>query len=181
LRFLYRNGDLQATGPRQYDCEEHSRCGRCVAAATGHATSRISRDGKKMFVSIGSRRMLVTTSSEKRRARILEFKPDGSGERVYAAGIRNPVACIHPQTGALWTSANERDGLGDHLVPDYVLVFATAVFTLAVVNYIGSNRTRVTKAASRIEKEKHRADRLLQSHSLLCIWLSTMANSSARY
>jgi glucose/arabinose dehydrogenase len=55
------------------------------------------------------------------RARIFEYTPDGKNERIFAYGIRNPVGiAIHPETGDLWTSVNERDGLGDHLVPDYV-------------------------------------------------------------
>jgi glucose/arabinose dehydrogenase len=58
---------------------------------------------------------------ERDRAVILELNPDGTGRRVYASGIRNPVGlAIHPQSGQLWASVNERDGLGDNLVPDYV-------------------------------------------------------------
>ena len=54
-------------------------------------------------------------------ADIIEFNPDGSGKRVYASGIRNPVGiAIHPKTGELWASVNERDGLGNDLVPDYI-------------------------------------------------------------
>lgn len=59
--------------------------------------------------------------AERNRAAILEFNPDGSEMRVYAYGIRNAVRlAIHPQTGALWCSVNERDALGDNLVPDYI-------------------------------------------------------------
>ena len=58
---------------------------------------------------------------EHHRADILEFNPDGSGGRVYAWGIRNPVGiAVNPVTGVLWASVNERDGLGDNLVPDYI-------------------------------------------------------------
>ena len=50
-----------------------------------------------------------------------EYTPDGKNERVYATGIRNPVGlAIHPDTGDVWTSVNERDGLGDDLPPVYV-------------------------------------------------------------
>jgi glucose/arabinose dehydrogenase len=58
---------------------------------------------------------------EKKRACILEINPDGSGEKIYAAGLRNPVGMDwNPATGELWAAVNERDGLGDDLVPDYV-------------------------------------------------------------
>ena len=62
-----------------------------------------------------------TSPEEKDRADVLEFEPDGSAKRVYASGIRNCVGlAIQPKTGALWCSVNERDGLGDDLVPDYI-------------------------------------------------------------
>jgi glucose/arabinose dehydrogenase len=52
---------------------------------------------------------------------VLEVNPDGTGLRIYASGIRNPSAmAFSPKTGELWTSVNERDGLGDNLVPDYI-------------------------------------------------------------
>ena len=58
---------------------------------------------------------------EQNRADILEFNPDGSGMRIYASGIRNAVGiAINPKTGELWCSVNERDGLGNDLVPDYI-------------------------------------------------------------
>ena len=91
----------------------------------GHWTRDIafSRDGKKMFVSVGSHSNDFENpkENEDRRADILEYNPDGTGFRIYASGIRNAVGiAIHPQTGELWASVNERDGLGDDLVPDYI-------------------------------------------------------------
>jgi len=77
-----------------------------------------------MFVSVGSGSNVDdpdTTPAEKNRATILEFNPDGSGMRVFAYGIRNAVGlAVHPKTGELWCSVNERDALGDNLVPDYI-------------------------------------------------------------
>jgi glucose/arabinose dehydrogenase len=62
-----------------------------------------------------------TTPAEHLRADILAFHPDGTGMGVYAYGIRNPVGlAINPITGQLWCSVNERDALGDNLVPDYI-------------------------------------------------------------
>jgi glucose/arabinose dehydrogenase len=92
----------------------------------GHWTRDIvfSRDSKKMWVAVGSHTNVddpATNPQEVGRATILEFSPDGSGRRTYVSGIRNAVGmAIHPQTGQLWASVNERDGLGDDLVPDYI-------------------------------------------------------------
>ena len=94
--------------------------------AEGHSTRDVqfSLDGKKMFVSVGSASNVDdpdTTPAEKNRADILEFNPDGSEMRVYAYGIRNCVGlAVNSKTGELWCSVNERDGLGDNLVPDYI-------------------------------------------------------------
>jgi glucose/arabinose dehydrogenase/cytochrome c5 len=118
VRFPYRNGDLKARGAAQHIVD--------LPANGNHWTRDIqfSSDGKEMFVSVGSASNVDdpdTTPAEKNRADILEFNPDGSGMRVYAFGIRNAVGlAIAPGTGELWCSVNERDGLGDNLVPDYI-------------------------------------------------------------
>jgi glucose/arabinose dehydrogenase len=80
-------------------------------------------DGSKIYVSVGSGSNVGENglANEKRRANILEVNPDGSGERIFASGLRNPVGMgWNPDTGALWTAVNERDELGDELVPDYL-------------------------------------------------------------
>ena len=77
----------------------------------------------KIFISVGSGSNVAEhgMENEVRRANILEINPDGSGERVVAAGLRNPVGmCLAPGTNELWTVVNERDELGDNLVPDYI-------------------------------------------------------------
>ena len=123
VRFPYRNGDLKARGASQ-KLADLPGGGRLRGG--GHWTRDIafSRDGKKMYVSVGSHSNVDDTdnnSVEYHRADILEFNPDGSGERVYASGIRNAVGiAVHPQTGELWASVNERDGLGENLPPDYI-------------------------------------------------------------
>ncbi len=76
----------------------------------------------KIYVSVGSASNIAEhgIDEEIRRACILEINPDGSGERIYASGLRNPVGMDWaPGTNVLWTAVNERDGLGDDLVPDY--------------------------------------------------------------
>jgi glucose/arabinose dehydrogenase len=118
VRFPYQNGELRATGASQHIAD--------LPRGTRHWTRDIqfSLDGSKMFVSVGSESNVDdpdTTPEEKNRADILELNPDGSGMRIYAYGIRNPVGiAVNPKTGELWCSVNERDGLGDNLVPDYI-------------------------------------------------------------
>jgi glucose/arabinose dehydrogenase len=77
----------------------------------------------KIFIGVGSGTNVAERgmSNEKRRADILEINPDGSGERIYASGLRNPVGMgWAPGTNHLWAAVNERDELGDELVPDYL-------------------------------------------------------------
>src|SRR5713101_7000980 len=115
VRFPYHNGDLTSTGPPQHLAD---------LASGGHHRSRdvqFSPDGKKMFVSVGSQENVDDTPAEKNRAAIIEYNPDGSGSRIYASGVRNAVGlAVNPTTGELWCSVNERDGLGNNLVPDYI-------------------------------------------------------------
>jgi len=119
VRFPYQNGDLKARGPSEHIADLPSN-GR------GHITRDIqfTPDGAKMLVSVGSGSNVDdpdTTPAEKNRADVLEFNPDGSAMRVYAYGIRNCVGlAINPKTGEPWCSVNERDALGDNLVPDYI-------------------------------------------------------------
>lgn len=80
-------------------------------------------DGSKIYVTVGSSSNVAENGmeAETRRACILEINPDGTGERIFASGLRNPVGMDwNPANGELWTAVNERDGLGDELVPDYV-------------------------------------------------------------
>jgi glucose/arabinose dehydrogenase/mono/diheme cytochrome c family protein len=118
VRFAYKNGDLQARGPAEHIAD--------VPAEGGHWTRDIqfSPDGKKMFVSVGSASNVDdpdVTPAEKNRADVLEFNPDGSDMRIFAYGIRNCVGlAMNSKTTELWCSVNERDGLGDNLVPDYI-------------------------------------------------------------
>ncbi len=124
IRFPYKNGDLKASGPAETIVSNIPGGGKL--AGGGHWTRDLafSRDGSKLYVSVGSHSNVDDVdgnSAEQRRADILEYNPDGSGERVFAYGIRNPVGiAVNPETGQLWASVNERDTLGDNLVPDYI-------------------------------------------------------------
>ncbi|WP_238387326.1 PQQ-dependent sugar dehydrogenase [Sphingobacterium olei] len=80
-------------------------------------------DGTKIYISIGSASNVGENGmgEEKQRANILEVDPDGKNLRIYASGLRNPVGMDwEKHTGKLWTAVNERDELGDELVPDYI-------------------------------------------------------------
>ena len=119
VRFPYHNGDLQATGPAETIVAQ-------IPPGGGHWTRDLafSPDGSKLFVSVGSASNVNdpdTHPQEFHRANILQYTPDGKFQKVYAAGIRNPVGiAVNPTTGQLWCSVNERDELGDNLVPDYI-------------------------------------------------------------
>lgn len=82
-----------------------------------------NKDNSKIYISVGSGSNNAENGMENevRRANILEINPDGSGEKIYASGLRNPVGMgWAPGTSTLFTTVNERDGLGDDLVPDYL-------------------------------------------------------------
>jgi glucose/arabinose dehydrogenase len=119
VRFPYHSGDLRATGPAETLLSD-------LPPAGNHWTRDIafSKDGKRMFVAVGSASNIDdpdTHQSEFRRANILEYTPEGKFVGVYASGIRNPVGIgVNPATGELWCSVNERDEIGDNLVPDYI-------------------------------------------------------------
>jgi glucose/arabinose dehydrogenase len=129
VRFPYRNGDLQARGNPEKVAELP---GGGFLRGGGHWTRDVafSLDGKTLFASVGSRSNADDPdlhSAELHRADILAFDlgpgglPDGRNQRVFAWGIRNAVGiAIHPKSGELWASVNERDRLGDNLVPDYI-------------------------------------------------------------
>jgi glucose/arabinose dehydrogenase len=118
VRFPYHNGDLKASGAPQHIAD---------LPGGGHNTRAVefSQDGKKLFVAVGSGSNVDdpdTHPDEKNRADILVCDPNNCQLKVYAYGIRNAGGGIkvNPQTGELWCSVNERDALGDNLVPDYI-------------------------------------------------------------
>jgi glucose/arabinose dehydrogenase len=122
IRFPYRNGDLKARGPAEQLGARLSG-GAAHLRSGGHWTRDIvfSPDGKKMYVSIGSRSNVSDSASEADRARIFEFNSDGTDRKVFAWGIRNAVGvAFRPGTNELWMSTNERDEIGEDLPPDYI-------------------------------------------------------------
>lgn len=99
-------------------------------------------DKSKIYVTVGSGSNVGENGMENeiRRANILEVNPDGTGEKIYASGLRNPVGIDWaPGTNMLWTAVNERDGLGDDLVPDYITSVKEGTFYGWPYSYYGQN------------------------------------------
>ena len=107
----------------------------------GHDTRSVavSKDGKHLFVGVGSESN-VSPGEEPIRAAVTVCDLDGKNARRYATGLRNPVGlAIEPKTGAVWTSVNERDELGDDLPPDYMTSLKDDGFYGWPYSYIGDN------------------------------------------
>jgi glucose/arabinose dehydrogenase len=186
VRFAYHNGDLKVSGIPQVIMQS-------LTESTGGHTTRdvvFSPDGKRMFISVGSGSNVAEDMSRKSPANIREWEaqhglgaawdnetnradilvtdPEGRQPlRAFATGIRNGAGlAINSTTDELWASTNERDGLGDDLVPDYVTRVKEGAFYGWPWYYMGS-----------IEDPRHAGERpdlaghvtvpdvLLQSHS----------------
>jgi len=158
VRIPYQSGDLEARGQPEVIVPQ-------LADTQGGHSSRdiaFSNDGKRMFVSVGSGSNVAereakkspedikrwdaehglgaTWGGETNRADVLVFDPAGKSGKVFAAGIRNCVGvAVHPTAGDLWCVTNERDGLGDDLVPDYATRMKEGAFFGWPWYYLGSN------------------------------------------
>jgi glucose/arabinose dehydrogenase len=167
VRFPYATGDVKARGPGEVVVSDISGGG--LLRGGGHWTRDIvfSLDGARMFVSVGSHSNVSDDAAEAGRARIFAISPDGRNERAFATGIRNPVGlAVHPVTGELWTSVNERDELGDHLVPDYVTRVRDGGFYGWPWFYIGAHQDpRHDGKHPELAAQVIVPDVLLQSHS----------------
>jgi len=143
-RFPYRNGDLHATGSAQTIIPDIP--GYAQLRGGGHWTRDVifTADGKHLVVSVGSGSNVDDADTHPRefhRADVLEYTPDGKFEKVYAYGLRNCVGeAIEPTTKELWCSVNERDNLGNHLVPDYVTSVPEGSFFGWPWYYMGGHR-----------------------------------------
>ncbi|HEX6859040.1 MAG TPA: sorbosone dehydrogenase family protein [Caulobacteraceae bacterium] len=119
LRFPYTAGVTKITAPGQ------KVLGLNAMAPDYHWTRNLiaAPDGSKLYVTVGSNSNVGDNGLEKEvgRAAIHQFNPDGSGARIFASGLRNPNGLAwEPTTGELWVTVNERDELGNDLVPDYM-------------------------------------------------------------
>ena len=158
VRFPYQSGDMKASGPPE---KLTDLPGGGKLRGGGHWTRDIafSKDGTRMFVSVGSHSNVDdpdTHPEEFHRADVLEFTPEGKFVKVYASGIRNCVGeAINPITGELWCSTNERDMLGDNLVPDYITHVKEGGFYGWPWYYMGGTQDPETFGqSSRVEEQR---------------------------
>ena len=186
VRYRYQNGDLKARDGGQVMVP------RLSASHGGHTTRDIafSLDGKRMFISVGSGSNVAEGMSRKsrdaihfwenehgrgaawdgetNRADVLVTDPEGREPlHTFATGIRNGVGlAVDPLTGQLWTSTNERDSLGDDLVPDYITRVKAGGFYGWPWYYLG-NHEDPSHAGERpdLAGQAIVPDVLLQSHS----------------
>jgi glucose/arabinose dehydrogenase len=171
VRFAYKSGDLKASGPPETIVASLPR--------GGHSTRDVvfTPDNKRMLVSVGSgsndaeglskppggleawssqHALGAIWGSETDRAGVLAFDPDGKNQKMFATGIRNCVGlAVQPENGAVWCSTNERDGLGDNLVPDYVTRVSENAFYGWPWFYIGDHEDPQHVGAARPERQDH--------------------------
>ncbi len=186
VRFAYHSGDLKASGAPQIIIP------KLTDSNGGHSTRDVafSRDGQRMFISVGSGSNVAEGMSKKtpegiqaweaengfgaswgselHRAEILVTDPDGHQPlRAFATGIRNGVGmAVNPETGDLWVSTNERDGLGDNLVPDYITRVKEGGFYGWPWYYMGSHEDpRHAGERPDLDGKALVPDVMLQSHS----------------
>jgi glucose/arabinose dehydrogenase len=184
VRYPYRTGDTKPRGPAEIVVAELPHGGN-------HYTRDVvfSADGSKMFVSVGSgsnvaegmgsrdpaalqtfikdKPLGATWGTETERADVLVFDPDGKNRRIFATGIRNCVGlAVNPTTGDLWCSTNERDLLGDNLVPDYLTRVREGAFYGWPWYYIGAHQDpRHAGARPDLKDKVTLPDVLIQAHS----------------
>lgn len=135
VRFTYASGQTEASGEPEKIIDLPGQGYR------QHWTRNIafSPDGRRLFVTVGSETN-VSVESDPRRAAISVYDENGKDHRIFASGLRNPIGLdFNPVTGTLWTAVNERDGLGDDLVPDYVTSVKDGGFYGWPYFYIGRN------------------------------------------
>ena len=138
LRFPYKKGQVKLEGKGEKLLElpagKHNR----------HWTRNLiaNADGSKIYIAVGSGSNVAENGieAEINKADILEITPDGSGLKIYASGLRNPVGMgWAPGTKTLWTAVNERDELGNDLVPDYLTSVREGEFYGWPYSYWGQN------------------------------------------
>jgi glucose/arabinose dehydrogenase len=182
VRFPYRSGDLKAAGASEIIVTR-------LPAGYSHSTRDIvfTPDNKRMLVSVGSASNVAegmgqppggleawasreplgaSWGEEADRADVLAFDPDGKNKKLYATGIRNCVGLAMQPDGTPWCSTNERDGLGDNLVPDYVTRVREGAFYGWPWFYLGDHQDpRHPGARPDLKGKITVPDVLLQAHS----------------
>jgi glucose/arabinose dehydrogenase len=192
VRFTYERGQTKATGEPEriaelpssdaaLDQDTATRLNIPLNQTRGynHWTRNVifNPDGTKLYVTIGSATNATPEpidsarggppSAGVTRAAIHEYNPDGSGRREFAGGLRNPVGlAFFPGTNTLWTSVNERDHLGDDLVPDFITSVRDGGFYGWPYSYIGQHvDPTVTPQRPDLVSKAIAPDVLLTSHA----------------
>jgi glucose/arabinose dehydrogenase len=160
VRFKYKPGQTKADGEPEKLVD--------LPAGPGHWTRNVifNQAGTKMYVAVGSASN-VNAGEPPIRAAISEFNPDGTGHRIYASGTRNPVGLAwNPTTKQLWTAVEERDLIGDDLVPEYVTSIKDGGFYGWPYSYLGQNEDPRRKGEQPdLVKKAIVPDVLIQAHS----------------
>jgi len=190
IRYRYNSGDLKASGRPEVIVPNLPGAGS-RSTQRGHITRDIvfSKDGSRMFVSVGSasndaedigRRDAAAIArweaehglgtawrNETDRAAVLVFDPNGRNGHVFASGVRNCVGlAVHQLTGNIWCSTNERDELGDDLVPDFITRVHEGAFYGWPWYYLGANEDPLHRGERPDLKNKVTVpDVLVQAHS----------------
>jgi glucose/arabinose dehydrogenase len=161
-RVLYLAGQRRATS-----APEPVTPPGAFGGSGGHWTRNIafSADGRHVFAAIGSASNIGEEPSP--RATVTRFNADGTNGGTYASGLRNPVGiAVHPETGELYVVVNERDGLGDGLVPDYLTRVREGEFFGWPYAYIGGNpQPRFAERRPDLVARSIVPDVLFESHS----------------
>jgi hypothetical protein len=182
VRFPYHSGDLKASGAPETIVAR-------LPAGYGHSTRDIvfTPDNKRMLISVGSASNVAegmgeppdgleawrsqqplgaSWGEETDRADVLAFDPDGQNQKIYATGIRNCVGLAMQPNGTAWCSTNERDALGDDLVPDYVTRVREGAFYGWPWFYLGDHQDpRHPGQRADLKGKITVPDVLLQAHS----------------
>src|SRR4030095_7301202 len=158
--FKYKPGQTKAEGEPEKLVD--------LPGGPGHWTRNVifNAAGTKMYVAVGSASN-VSAGEPPIRAAISEFNPDGTGHRIYASGTRNPVGLAwNPTTKQLWAAVEERDLIGDDLVPEYVTSIKEGGFYGWPYSYLGQHEDPRRKGeAPELVKKAVVPDVLIQAHS----------------
>lgn len=173
VRVPYEVGDLTARGEPETIVSDLPGGGY-----RQHWTRNLLFDPRRehLFISVGSRTNVGIEESP--RASILRCNPDGSSLEVFATGLRNPVGLAwNPVRDELWTTVNERDGLGDDLVPDYLTSVRRGGFYGWPFSYLGARRDPRVPGGDDVVARATAPDFLIQAHSAalgLCFYDGAM-------
>jgi glucose/arabinose dehydrogenase len=163
MRFAYHKGQAKAAG-------EPTKVTDLPSGPKGHWTRNIdfAPDGRSFYVTVGSSSD-IEVEPDPLRATILKFNVDGSGREVVATGVRNAIGFdFHPKTKRPWMAVQERDGLGDDVVPDYVAEVHPGAFYGWPYAYAGTNEEPRRKGERPdLVKKSVTPEVLIQAHSAI--------------